>query len=59
MSNLTAGNTISLQLLGAVVTAVLVGRGAAAGATLTSYSSAKLKKKGFFSLSKIVDKGLK
>ncbi|MED1749130.1 hypothetical protein [Bacillus zhangzhouensis] len=46
MSNLTARNTISLQLLGAVVTAVLVGSGGAAGATLTSYSSAKLKKKG-------------
>ncbi|MGG1585594.1 BclA C-terminal domain-containing protein, partial [Bacillus pumilus] len=33
--NLTAGNTISLQFFGAVVTAILVGGGGAAGATLT------------------------
>ncbi|WP_457921608.1 BclA C-terminal domain-containing protein, partial [Bacillus pumilus] len=33
--NLTAGSTISLQFFGAVVTAILVGGGGAAGATLT------------------------
>ncbi|MGE6976030.1 BclA C-terminal domain-containing protein, partial [Bacillus safensis] len=33
--NLTAGNTISLQFFGAVVTAILVGGGGAAGAALT------------------------
>ncbi|WP_024422636.1 BclA C-terminal domain-containing protein, partial [Bacillus safensis] len=33
--NLTAGNTISLQFFGAVVTAILVGGGGAAGASLT------------------------
>ncbi|MCY1119458.1 hypothetical protein OWO30_13955 [Bacillus safensis] len=33
--NITAGSTISLQFFGAVVTAILVGGGGAAGATLT------------------------
>ncbi len=33
--NLTAGSTISLQFFGAVVTAILVGGGGAAGAALT------------------------